>query len=81
MFQFREQQFTAICNAKHAHYFFSVGDKVGGSSRRKHVLLQEIEDIASKKLGLEIFTTLNIKKYSSDQLPQKRELQKKKSCD
>ena len=47
--------FTVIGSAKHAHCLLDVGDKFGESSRWKHMVLLEIEDVASKKLGLQIF--------------------------
>ena len=50
MFHFGEQLFTVVCSAKHAHHLISVGDKVGESSRRKHMVLIEIKDLASKNL-------------------------------
>ena len=37
-FHFREQLLLAICSAKQAHYLLGVSDKVGESSRRKHVV-------------------------------------------
>ena len=33
MFHFAKQLFTALYSVKYAHYFLSVGDKVGESSR------------------------------------------------
>ena len=40
---------------KHAHYLLGVDDKVGESSRWKHVVLIEIEDVARKKIRFKIF--------------------------
>ena len=57
MLHFGKQLFTAVYNAKHAHYLLCVegGDKVGELSTWKHVVLIETEDVDSKKLGLQIF--------------------------
>ena len=38
------------CSAKHAHYLLGEGDKVGESSKWKHIVLIEIKEEASKKL-------------------------------
>ena len=51
----REQLFPPAYSAKHAHCRLSVGDKVDESSRWKHLVLINIEDVLSKKLGLQIF--------------------------
>ena len=40
-----------------------MGDKVGESSRWKHVVLMEIEDVASKKVGITIFWILKINEF------------------
>ena len=48
-----EQLFIAVCSVKYDHYLLSVGYEVGESSRCKHVVLTEIEDMVSKKLGLQ----------------------------
>ena len=47
---FGEQLFTAVCGAKQAHWFLHLDNKFGESSRWKHVVLIETEDVASKKL-------------------------------
>ena len=52
MLHFRVQLLTAICSAKQAHNLLGVGDKVGVTSRWKHVVLREIMDEVSKKLEL-----------------------------
>ena len=52
---FREQLFTAVGCAKHVHCLLDVGGKFRESSRWKHVILIKIEDVASKKFGLQIF--------------------------
>ena len=52
MLHVQEQLFMAVCSAKHTHYMLGVGNKVRELSRWKHVVLIEIEDVASKKLGL-----------------------------
>ena len=46
-FHFGELSFIVVCSAKHAHYLLSESDKVGESSRWKHVVLLEIEDVAT----------------------------------
>ena len=45
-----EVLFTAVCHAKHAYYLLGVGDKVWQLFRWKHVVLIEIENVATKKL-------------------------------
>ena len=55
MLPFGEQLFTAVCSAKNAHNLLGAGDKVGESSRWKHVVFIKIQDMASKKFGLQIF--------------------------
>ena len=63
MLYFVKQLFTAVCSAKHAHNLLGVGDKVKESSKWKHVALIEIDDVPSKKLGLQIFQTLKINDF------------------
>ena len=55
MLYFREQLFTGVCNAKYAHYLLGVVYKVAELFKLKHVILIEIKDEMSKKLGLQIF--------------------------
>ena len=68
MFHFGVQLFTVVCNAKYAHCLLVVGDKVRESFRWKHMVHIEIEDVASKKLGLQIFWTLKISEFYFDLL-------------
>ena len=49
IFHFGEKTFTVICSAKHVHYLLGVGDKVGESSRQKHMDHIEIEAVTGKK--------------------------------
>ena len=55
MLHFKEPFITVVFSAKQPHYLLGVGDKVGVSSRWKHIVLIEIEDVASKKLEIQIF--------------------------
>ena len=52
MLHFGEQLSSAVCRAKHAHYLLIAGDKPGESSRQKHRVLVEIEDVSSKEKTL-----------------------------
>ena len=54
MFHFEDHLFAMVHSAKHAHPL-GVGDKVGEFFRWKHIVLIEIKDVISKKLGLQIF--------------------------
>ena len=54
MIHFQEQLFIVVCSAKNPHYLLNVVNKVGEFCRWKHVVLLEIEDVASKKHGLQI---------------------------
>ena len=54
---FGEQLFTTVCSAKHTHYLLGVSDKTGESSRKKHGIFIEIEDVASKKLTSNLLNT------------------------
>ena len=55
MFHFKKQLFTVVSRAKHAHHLLDVDDKVWESSTWKLMVFTEIEDVASKKLVLQIF--------------------------
>ena len=57
------QLFIVVLNNKHAHYLLGVVNKVGQSSCWKQVVLIEIKDVASKKLGLQISWTLKINEF------------------
>ena len=59
MLRFGEIPFTVVCCVKYDCYLVSAGDKVGELSRWKYMILIEIEEVANKKLGHEIFWTLS----------------------
>ena len=63
MLHFVEQQFITVCSGKYTHYLLAVGDKVKELSQWKDLVLIEIKDVASKKLGLEIFWTMKINEF------------------
>ena len=47
--------FTMVFSVNHAHYLLGVDNKIDELSRWKNSVLIEIEDVASKKLGFQIF--------------------------
>ena len=57
MLYFQEQLITDIRFAKYAHYLLGVAEEVWESSRWKYVVLIKIEDVASKKIGRQIYWT------------------------
>ena len=54
MLHFQEKLFIVVYSAKHTHYFLGVKDKFGELYRWKHIVLIEIEDVASKKVEHQI---------------------------
>ena len=52
MLNFGEQMLIVVRSAKHVLYLLVVSDKTEKSSRWKHVVLIETEDVANKKLRL-----------------------------
>ena len=46
-----EKLVIAACNTKCVHYLLGMSDKVGEASRWKHMVLIEIKEMSSKKLG------------------------------
>ena len=46
------------CCAKHTHYLLGVGDKVRELGKWIPIFLKENKDVASEKLGFQIFWTL-----------------------
>ena len=63
MLHFREQLFTVVFSTKHAYYLLGLHDKNRESSKWKYEVLVETEDVACKKVGLQIFWSLKIKKF------------------
>ena len=51
MFHIGKQLFTVVCTTKNIYFLLGMDDRVGKLSRWKHVVLIEIKDAASKKLG------------------------------
>ena len=60
MLDAKEQLLTAVYSGIYALYMMGVDDKVTELSRWKQVILREIKEVTSKKLGLQIFWTLKI---------------------
>ena len=60
---FGEPLFINVCNAKYVHHLLRVGDKIQESFWRKHMVLIEIKDVASKQLGVKIFWILKINEF------------------
>ena len=65
MLHLGEHLLTMVSQTKHAHYTLRMGNKFGRSSRWKHEVLREIEDLASKKLGLQILWYIEDQRFPS----------------